>query len=73
MTYLRDLSLFFEKLHTEQLAFLEVKNADIRRFMVFADHQGRGPKAPATINRILGTLSAFYRFFCTPPSTIRTS
>jgi len=63
VTYLRDLSLFFEWLHTEQLAFWEVKAADIPRFMVFADHQGRGPKAPATINRILATLSAFYRFF----------
>ena len=63
MTYLRDLSLFFEWLHTEQLAFWAVKAADIPRFMVFADHQGRGAKAPATINRILATLSAFYRFF----------
>lgn len=60
--YLRDLSLFFDWLHTEQLGFWEVKAADIPRFMVFADHQGWGLKAPATINRILATLSAFYRF-----------
>lgn len=63
-SYLEDLKVFYLWLKQESLKFYEVKPSDIPNFIEFIDNRkSRGKVSPATLNRYLGTISSFYRYF----------
>ncbi|MED1914827.1 tyrosine-type recombinase/integrase [Bacillus thuringiensis] len=62
-SYIRDLKIFYEWLHTVELQFWEVKSQNIPQFMKYVDEQAGGEKQASSMNRILSTLSSFYRYF----------
>lgn len=63
-SYLDDLKRYYEWLNLEGMEFYEVRPYNITSFVEHIDKQHTaGRVSPATLNRYLATLSAFYRHF----------
>lgn len=62
-SYIRDLKIFYEWLQTVGRPFWEVRSQHIPGFMKYVDDQAGGEKEASSMNRILSTLSSFYRYF----------